>query len=352
MQSIQDIMKAALEANASDIHVTVGTRPHFRVSGRLVPFGDDIPTPEYMKDAFESITDKQTKDRFTKRGDYEFSYSDPAIGRFRVNAYRQRGSVSLAIRLVGERIPTVEDTHVPSQLADIAKKRSGLVIATGTAGSGKSTTLAVIIDIINRTRNAHVITLEEPIEFLHKHGMSIIDQREVGVDSRNYEESIRSAIRSDPDIIMIEDMQEPAVTQMAIAAAESGKLVLSTIVAPSAQAALEKLLNVFPPQEKSPIRTQLARVLDTVFCQQLVPAEDGSRVAAFEILNARFREARACIREGNLTTLADLIRQNPKSNMLAMDDDLANLVRTQVISREHAARFARDPSYLNARISD
>lgn len=342
MLDIKQIMKAAAAEGASDIHITVGTEPRFRVHGVLAKYGDEIPMQEDMQKAFDDIASESVKERFNGRGDFEFSYSDPAIGRFRVNAYKQRGSVSLAIRLVGNRIPAIEETHLPSRLVDLSRKSSGLVIATGAAGSGKSTSLAVIIDAINRTRALHVITLEEPIEFLHRHGKSVIDQREVGIDSRNYEESIRSAIRSDPDVIMIEDMQEPRVTQMAIAAAESGKLVLSTIAAPSVQSAIEKLVDAFPPQEKSPIRTQLARVLDTVFCQQLVPSKDDGRVAAFEIMNARFKDVRDCIRNGDLTDLTHIIDTNPKSNMVSMDDDLAALVKTGVVEPRIALRFARD----------
>lgn len=348
MQDIKSIMKAATQAGASDVHLTVGTPPRFRINGTLQPFGDDCPDPEYMRAAFQDVSTEQTREHFDRRGDYEFSYSDAAIGRFRVNAYKQRGSISLAIRLVGNKIPSVDETHLPDQIMAVASKPGGLVIATGTAGSGKSTSLAVIVDAINHTRRAHVITLEEPIEFLHRHDMSVIDQREVGVDSRNYEESIRSAIRSDPDIIMIEDMQEPQVTQMAIAAAESGKLVLSTIAAPSVQAAIEKLVDAFPPQEKSPVRTQLARVLDTVFCQQLVPAADGTRVAAFEIMNAKFRDARLCIRDGDLSVLTKIINDNSRANMLAMDDDLCNMVKAEIVSRKTALKFARDPSYVSA----
>lgn len=352
MQEIKSILRAATGRGASDIHVTVGTLPRFRVNGELSEFGDETPDQAYMRAAFDEISTEQIREHFDRRGDYEFSYSDPSIGRFRVNAYKQRGSVSLAIRLVGNRIPTVDETHLPGQIMDIAAKQSGLVIATGTAGAGKSTSLAVIVDAINHARQAHIITLEEPIEFLHKHDKSIIDQREVGVDSRNYEESIRSAIRSDPDVIMIEDMEEPRVTQMAIAAAESGKLVLSTIAAPSVQAAIEKLVDPFPPQEKSPIRAQLARVVDTVFCQQLVPAADGSRVAAFEIMNAKFRDARACIRDGDLSSLARIINENPRANMLSMDEDLCHMVKSEIVSRKTALKFARDPAYVAVQTED
>lgn len=347
MEDIQAILEKAMRAGASDIHITVGTPPKMRVNGKLEAMSDESPVPDDTRAILNVLSTETLREKFEKRGDYEFSYSDPHMGRFRVNAYKQRGSVSLAIRLVGDRIPTPDEIKLPDQIMNLARKPSGLVIATGAAGSGKSTTLAILIDTINHSRNVHVITLEEPIEFLHKHDMAIVDQREIGMDSRNYEESIRSAIRSDPDVIMIEDMADPLVTHMAIAAAESGKLVLTTVSAPSVQAAIEKLIDTFPPKEQSPTRTQLARVLDTVFCQQLVPAQDGSRTAAFEILNARFQEVRACIRGDDLAQLTRIIAENPRANMLAMDDNLIELVRTGAITQATAMRFARDTGYIS-----
>ena len=346
MLDFKEILARAVDMGASDVHVTVGAPVKIRVQGGLVPLEGGTPSPADVKAVFDRISTETAKEKLASRGDYEFSYADPDLGRFRINAYKQRGSISIAVRLVGSRIPTPEETHLPEQLMDLSRKEAGLVVATGAAGSGKSTTLAVLIDAINHSRNARVITLEEPIEFLHRHDMATVDQREVGVDGRDYETAIRSAIKSDPDVIMIEDIEEPSVIRMAIAAAESGKLVLSTISSPSVQAAVEKMIDAFPPREQSPARTQLARVLDTVFCQQLVPDENGMRIPAFEIMNARFNAARSCIREGDLRQLSEIIAKNKRAGMLAMDDDLVSLVSNRIVAPPVASRFARDPSYI------
>lgn len=349
MDDIKTILRTASARNASDIHVTVGTPPRIRANGVLETMDAGSPSQQDMEAMLEELSTETIREKFAKRGDYEFSYSDPSLGRFRVNAYRQRGSVSLAIRLVGASIPSKDDIRLPGQLMDIASKSAGLVIAAGTAGSGKSTSLAVIIDAINHTRDLHVITLEEPIEFLHRHDRSVVDQREIGVDGRDYEEGIRSAIRSDPDVIMIEDLTDAPVIRMAAEAAESGKLVLSTVSATGAAAAVEKLVDAFPPREQSPMRAQLARTLHTVFAQQLVATPSGERIAAFEIMNAKFHEIRSCIREGELKQLPGIIKDNPKANMLAMDDDLLALMAENKITKTEALRFARDASYIAGR---
>lgn len=353
MTKIEDILREAAKEGASDIHLTVGVPPKMRVNGMLRAMSGERLIPSDTAGILASIIPDKLKPLFEDLGDYEFSFSNPEIGRFRVNAYRQRGSTGLTFRLVGSEMPDPARLSIPDQVMDMADKKQGLVVVAGAAGMGRSTTLAAIVDRINRTRNVHVMTLEEPIEFLHHHQKAIVNQREIGMDSRSCADALRAALREDPDVIMVEDMMDPDVIRLAITAAETGKLVLSSVPMPSVAEAVERIANAFPAQEQKPVRSQLARVLRLVSCQQLIPSKDGSfvRVAAFEIMNARAMPAKNVILEKNLSELASVMDAGPKSGMMPMDEALAALVADGRISDDDAVRFARNQGAMRNRIA-
>ena len=229
MPTIEEILRAAKEAGASDVHLTVGIPPKMRVNGNLITMDYPKMLPADTLEVLVNIMTEVQRERFEERGEYDMSFSIPNCGRYRVNAYKQRGSVALAFRLVGTKVPSPEELGVPESVIDLYQRKRGLVLVTGPTGSGKSTTLAAIIDKINNNRDAHVITLEDPIEYLHQHKMSMVNQREIGIDSNNYANALRAALREDPDVILVGEMRDFETISVAITAAETGHLVLSTL---------------------------------------------------------------------------------------------------------------------------
>lgn len=287
MPSIDVILREAKEAGASDVHLTVGIPPKMRVNGNLITMEHPRIMPPDTMEIVTQIMNPTQKEKFEEKGEYDFSFSIPELGRYRVNVYRQRGSVAMAFRLVGTRIPAPEELGVPESVIDLYERKRGLVLVTGPTGSGKSTTLAAIIDKINNNRDAHVITLEDPIEYLHQHRMSMVNQREIGLDSENYANALRAALREDPDVILVGEMRDFETISVAITAAETGHLVLSTLHTIGAASTVDRVIDVFPPHQQQQIRVQLANVLEAVVSQQLIPTADGkSRVAAFEVMHA------------------------------------------------------------------
>jgi len=301
-------------------------------------------------DILISVMTEVQRDRFEERGEYDFSFSIPNCGRFRVNAYKQRGSVAMAFRLVGTQVPSPEELGVPESVIDLYQRKRGLVLVTGPTGSGKSTTLAAIIDKINNNRDAHVITLEDPIEYLHQHKMSMANQREIGLDSSNYASALRAALREDPDVILVGEMRDFETISVAITAAETGHLVLSTLHTIGAASTVDRIIDVFPPHQQQQIRVQLANVLEGVISQQLIPKADGSgRVAAFEVLHAN-PAVRNLIREGKSHQLMSVMQTNRKMGMIAMDEAIQQLYFEGKISREMAVQFAQDPDAMENKL--
>ena len=257
------LLATAKANNASYLHITVGVRPKCRISGTLYEMqGFDVLTPAKTKELVESMFNAKQKETMETLGEVDFAYADPAIGRFRVNAFHQRGSYAAVLRIVGTTIPTPESLGVPPAVIELTKKRRGLVLVTGPTGSGKSTTLASLIDVINKNRNEHIITLEDPIEYLHKHNHAIINQREIGIDTESYGNALRAALREDPDIILVGEMRDFDTISTAITAAETGHLVFSTLHTIGAAPTIERIIDVFPPHQQNQIRSQLASVLD------------------------------------------------------------------------------------------
>ncbi len=350
MPTIEEMLRIAKEAGASDLHITVGVPPKMRVNGHLITmdFPKMLPA-DTSQLILEIMTDKQ-KEKFEEKGEYDMSFSIPNLGRYRVNAYKQRGSVAIALRLVGTQVPSADVLGLPQSIIDLYQRKRGLVLVTGPTGSGKSTTLASIIDKINNNRECHVITLEDPIEYLHQHKLSMVNQREIGLDSQNYANALRAALREDPDVILVGEMRDFEIISVAITAAETGHLVLSTLHTIGAASTVDRVIDVFPPHQQQQIRVQFANVLEAVISQQLIPRADGmGRVAAFEILHAN-HAVRNLIREGKSHQLMSVMQTNRKMGMIAMDEAIQKLYYDGKIDRDMAIQFAQDPDGMENKL--
>ncbi len=350
MPTIEEIMRTAKDAGASDVHITVGIPPKMRVNGNLVTMNYAKMMPADTLSVLLEIMSESQRERFEERGEYDMSFSIPELGRYRVNAYKQRGSVALALRLVGTKVPSPESLGVPESVINLYERKRGLILVTGPTGSGKSTTLAAIIDKINNNRDAHVITLEDPIEYLHQHKMAMVNQREIGLDSQNYANALRAALREDPDVILVGEMRDFETISVAITAAETGHLVLSTLHTIGAASTVDRVIDVFPPHQQQQIRVQFANVLEAVISQQLIPTMDGrGRVAAFEVMHAN-HAVRNLIREGKSHQLVSVMQTNRKMGMVTMDESITQLFYEGKIDREMAIQFAQDPDGMQNKI--
>jgi twitching motility protein PilT len=350
---INDILKAATERKASDVHLKVGAHPLIRVDGTLVPMVEfkRLMQEDTIAMAF-SMMSSQQKEKFKQFLEIDIAYSVPGLGRFRCNIFQQRGSVGLVLRLIPARILTIRDLLLPPVLERIAEEERGLVLVTGTTGSGKSTTLAAMIDHINTRRNCHVVTIEDPIEFLHRDKKSIINQREVEVDTRAFGVAMRAALRQDPDVVLVGEMRDFETIETALLAAETGHLVLSTLHTLDATETINRIIAVFPPHQQKQIRIQLAAVLKSVISMRLLPRADGlGRVPAVEVLVAT-AYIRDCIEQKEKTKLIrDAIAQGTSQyGMQTFDQSLYMLYKSGLITLEEALRRASNPDELRLRV--
>ena len=341
--TIDQLLEYAVKQNASDLHITVGTHPVIRVDGMLIKL-EEFPRlmPPDTQQYVEAVADTKTLEKLELKGEVDFSYSIKSLGRFRVNIFKQRGSYSIVMRAVPLNVPTIEQLGLPPIVKELADLKRGLVLVTGPTGSGKSTTLASMINHINRTREEHVLTLEDPIEYLHRHDKSIVNQREMGLDSTSYADALRAALRQDPDVILIGEMRDLETISIAVTAAETGHLVLSTLHTTGAVSTVDRIIDVFPPSQQQQIRIQLAGVLQGVFSQQLLKRKSGQgRIAAIEtmVANAAIRNH---IREGKTHQIKSVIQTGRKQGMITMDTALMELFNKQLISREDTLNFAVD----------
>ena len=342
MITIEEILSNAANFNASDVHITVGVPPKMRVNGALVNMNYPVLLPDDAETIISSILDKRHKSIYDELGEADFSAAFPGIGRYRVNVFRQRGNMAAALRIVGTEIPRPEQLGVPQAVQDLYTRKRGLVLVTGPTGSGKSTTLASIINIANINTSNHIITLEDPIEYIHHHKKSIVNQRELGMDTLSFDNALRAALREDPDIILVGEMRDPETIQIAITAAETGHLVFSTLHTIGAAATVDRIIDVFPPHQQQQIRIQLAMVIEGVISQQLLPTADGhGRCAAFEVMLAT-PAIRAQIREGKTHQIESTIQTSRNVGMVTMDDCLVDMYRNGQISRENALLYAQD----------
>lgn len=350
--TIEELLITAKENKASDVHITVGLPPKMRINGILV----DMDYPRLLPPDTEAVISTMMSDKrlqqFEELGEIDFSYSIPQIGRYRVNVFHQRGSMAASIRLVSTKIPLPEELGIPKSVVDLYQKKRGLVLVTGSTGSGKSTTLASIIDRINSMREVHVITLEDPIEYLHNHKKAMVNQREVGLDTHSYSNALRAALREDPDVILVGEMRDLETISTAITAAETGHLVLSTLHTIGAASTIDRIVDVFPPHQQQQIRVQLSMVLESVISQQLIPTADKkSRVAAFEVMHST-PAIKNLIREAKSPQINSTIQTSKKLGMQTMDDAIFDLYMKGDIDKENAVSYAQDSQIMEKRIDN
>lgn len=352
--NLMDILDRAKLDEASDIHLSVGAPPIIRVNGKLIRLNEDkLSTTDLEKFVFEILTKEQRAKLSNEKsqGAIDIAYSISHIGRFRINVYVQRGTYAIAIRVVALTIPTMEELGLPLAIKDLSKLRRGLVLVTGPTGSGKSTTLATMINYMNHNRNEHIITIEDPIEFLHKHNKCVINQREIGYDTFSFSEALRSALRQDPDIILVGEMRDLDTIATAITAAETGHLVLSTVHTVGAASTIDRIVDVFPPYQQQQIKVQLSSVLKGVISQQIMPKVNGDgRVVAFEVMTAT-TAMQNLIREGKTHQLQTVIQTNSKLGMMTMDDSLVDMYNSRCISKEVLLRYSIDRKAVKRRLS-
>lgn len=339
---IEEVLKRASEEGASDVHFTAGLPPKMRLNGSLVSMPYESLSGEDTMAAAKEIMSQEQFDHFMEKGEYDMSLSLKEAGRYRVNVFRQQGAAALAFRLVRSEIPSPEELGIPSSVIDLYNRKRGLILVTGPTGSGKSTTLASIIHKVNLCRDAHIITLEDPIEYVHTHKMSMVNQREIGSDTQSYANGLKAALREDPDVILVGEMRDYETISVAVTAAETGHLVLSTLHTIGAASTVDRIIDVFPPHQQQQIRVQLANVLEGIISQQLIPKADGrGRVGAFEVLHVNLA-VRNLIREGKTHQLPSIMQTGRRLGMMTMDEAIIQLVRDRKITPQMALSFAQD----------
>jgi len=344
---LSSILNVAVKGRASDVHLKAGIPPILRVNGNLVPIKNhDRLTPDEVAKTAMRVMNEAQKEQFKERKQVDMAYSVPGLGRFRVNIFQQRGAVGIVLRVIPIKIMTFEELNLPTVLQKISSEMRGLVLVTGVTGSGKSTTLAAVMDYINNHRSGHIITAEDPIEFLHRDKRCIINQREVGTDANTFSEALRGALRQDPDIIMVGEMRDLETVEIALTAAETGHLVLSTLHTIDAMETINRIVSVFPPYQQKQIRIQLAGVLKAIISQRLIPTKDGKgRVPAVEVMVSTGR-IRECIEDKDKTKdIADAIAKGYTTyGMQTFDQSILNLLNKGLISHDEAMRQSSNPA--------
>ena len=339
---IDHLLKAGFDVKASDIHLTVGAPPIVRINGELKRLGKDPILPVDTEQMAKAIVPVNMWEKLKEKGELDFSYGLPGVSRFRVNAYYQRGCMAMAIRVVPTRIPSLDELELPAVIKKMADKPHGLVLVTGPTGSGKSTTLASLLHYMNQTQNKHIVTLEDPIEYLHKHGNCIIDQREVGFDTDNFANGLRAALRQDPDVILVGEMRDLETIQTAITAAETGHLVLGTLHTSSAPATINRIIDVFPPAQQPQIRIQLASVLVSIISQRLFPTADKKgRKAATEILINNSAVANL-IRNEKIHQIVNVMQTSRAQGMHTLETNIKELVESGAIVKDSVIPFLQE----------
>ncbi len=351
---LNEILQVALRTGASDIHLKAGLPPMFRVDGALVPLKDSrrMPPEEIARMAL-GIMNEYQKEKFKQTNEVDLAYGVPGLGRFRVNVFQQRGTLGVVLRVIPFKIQTIEQLMLPKVLEKVAAEQRGLVLVTGTTGSGKSTTLAAMIDYINATETCHIMTIEDPIEFLVRDKRSIVNQREVGVDTMSFGQALKSALRQDPDVILVGEMRDLETIETALTAAETGHLVFSTLHTLDATETVNRIISAFPPYQQKQVRLQLGSVLKAVISQRLVPRADGKgRVPAIEVLLATARVRELVEDKDRTKEIPDAIAQGHVSyGMQTFDQSLMGLLRSGLISYEEALRQATNPDDFALRVS-
>lgn len=347
--TIEEILRLAKEIDASDIHIASGSPLMFRINGRLVP-KEELIKPADIEEILKDIMSKEQLKDLENMGEVDFVFSVPGFSRVRVNAFSQRGTYAISLRILSCEVPTPESLCVPASFVELTNRKKGLILVTGTAGSGKSTTLASLIDVIAERDYKNIITIEDSIEYLHSRKKSIVSQREIGLDTENYASGIRSALRQDPDVIVVGEMQDVDTIAMALAAAETGHLVLTTLHTGNTTDALTRIVEVFPPHQQQQIRIQLASVLIGVVAQQLLPRFDvRGRIAAYEVLIAN-QSVKNLIREDKNYQIPGIIASSRKEGMQSMDEAILEIYMRSQITMDTAISYAHDSERMEQRV--
>ncbi|MBR2062206.1 MAG: PilT/PilU family type 4a pilus ATPase [Anaerotignum sp.] len=347
MAGLMEYLQQAVAHEASDLFLVAGGTASEKVEGHIRPLdGERLLPPETEKLVSEIYTfAKRPMTQFLEKGDDDFSFSVPGLARFRVNAYRQRGSMAAVIRIVSFDIPDWQELGIPAGVMDLADTQNGMVLVTGTAGSGKSTTQACIIDRINRTRDCHIVTLEDPIEFLHRHQKSIVSQREISIDTTDYLSALRACLRQAPDVILLGEMRDAETIHTAITAAETGHTIIATLHTKGAVNAVNRIIDAFPSGQQAQVRTQLSSVLRTVVSQQLLPDTEGGLVPACEIMHLN-SAIRSMIRDNKGHQIDNAIAAGGSEGMISMDQSILALYKAGKITKETALEYADHPEQL------
>jgi twitching motility protein PilT len=339
-----EVLTRMVAERASDVHLTPGFAPAIRVRGRIEPMEEyGVLTPQQTRDVVYSILNDDQRKRFENNQQLDFAYAIPGVARYRVNCFFQRGAISAAFRLIPTEIASMEDLGLPKVLEEFARKPRGFVLFTGPTGSGKSTSLAAMVDMINQEREEHILTIEDPIEFLHQHKNCIVNQREIGADAPDFALALKAALRQDPDVILVGEMRDLETISTALTAAETGHLVFATLHTQSTAQTVDRIIDVFPPHQQHQVRMQLSIALQGIVTQQLLPTADGSgRVCASEVL-VPTPAIRNLIREGKTHQIYSAVQTSGAIGMQTMDAHLAQLVRAGTITRELAQRRSSVP---------
>lgn len=346
-QKVNKLLDLVIKRGASDLHLVVGRAPTIRVDRILVPIeGEKELSQEEVEKMAHSFLNERQKAIYAKDKELDFSYAYDAKARFRINVYNEKGNKCVALRLIPSKIKTVEELGLPVAINQFAKQFQGLVLIVGPSGHGKSTTLAALIDLINHTRNGHIITIEDPIEYLFKQDKSIVNQRELNRDTNSFARALRSALREDGDVIMVGEMRDLDTIATAITVAETGHLVFSTLHTNTAVQTIDRIIDAFPPHQQNQIRVQLASILSGIVSQRLIPRVGGGRVVASEVLfvNAAVKNL---IRENKAYQIDSVIQTSGEEGMIPLDKSLASLVQQKQISMENALLYANDPAQLS-----
>ena len=348
---IPEFLAEAANRRVSDIFIIAGRPLAEKIDGHLLDRGDRL-MPDQTENLLRTIyglAENRDISRLMETGDDDFSFSIPGVSRFRVNAYKQRGSLAAVIRVIAFRLPDPAELSIPEDVMNISEYTRGMVLVTGSAGSGKSTTLACVIDHINQTRHEHIITLEDPLEFLHRHNKSIVSQREISVDTVSYVTALRASLRQSPDVILLGEMRDFETIQVAMTAAETGHLIFSTLHPIGAANTIDRIIDVFPPNQQRQIAVQLSMVLQAVISQQLVPTIDGHQVPAFEITTVT-PAIRNMIRDNKIPQIDGMIYSSATPELVSMDASLLKLYKDGTIAKDTALTYATNPEMLKRRL--
>lgn len=351
MEQLLEYIKRAVRDEASDLFIVAGGPVCEKVNKQMVPISEERVLPPVAEEMITWIYTQAGRpmDTYLRCGDDDFSFSVASLGRFRVNTYRQRGSMAAVVRMVAFGIPDWQGLHIPPQVMDLAGVTHGMVLVTGTAGSGKSTTQACIIDRINRTRSGHIVTLEDPIEYLHRNDKSIVSQREISIDTGDYLSALRACLRQAPDVILLGEMRDRDTIQTAMTAAETGHLIIATLHTKGAVNSVDRIVDAFPGDQQEQIRTQLSMVLHTVISQQLLPGKDSGMVPAFEIMHVN-SAIRSLIRDNKSHQIGNAIAAGGAEGMFTMDQSILSLCRAGEITPETAIEYADNPEQMHRRL--